>query len=60
MFPVEEKIEEIKAALRENHNVVLVAPPGSGKTTCVPTQLIGEEFDYNGRIALLERNSFDK
>lgn len=54
MFPVEEKIEEIKAALRENHNVVLVAPPGSGKTTCVPTQLIGEEFLGTKKIVMLE------
>ena len=33
MFPVETVIPQIRASLEENRDVVLRAPPGSGKTT---------------------------
>ena len=39
-FPVEEKIGEIAAALAANRSVVLTAPPGSGKTTCVAPAIL--------------------
>ena len=39
-FPVEERLSEIAAALAANRDVVLTAPPGSGKTTCVPPALL--------------------
>ena len=39
-FPVEEKIDEVAAALAKNRDVELTAPPGSGKTTCVPPALL--------------------
>jgi HrpA-like RNA helicase len=35
-FPVEKVIPAIAASLAANRDVVLRAPPGSGKTTCVP------------------------
>ena len=40
MFPVEKVIDEIRGHLAANRDVVLTAPPGSGKTTCVPLALI--------------------
>ncbi|HVR43004.1 MAG TPA: ATP-dependent helicase C-terminal domain-containing protein [Thermoanaerobaculia bacterium] len=41
-LPIDEHIEEIRAKLRERRAVVIVAPPGAGKTTRVPPALVGE------------------
>lgn len=54
MFPVEEKIGEIRRALARNRTVVLTAPPGSGKTTCVPPALLDEPWLAGGKIVMLE------
>ena len=54
MFPVEEKIGEIAAALARNHDVVLTAPPGSGKTTCVPPALLDAPWLEGKKIVMLE------
>lgn len=53
-FPAEEKIPEIKRALAANRSVVLTAPPGSGKTTCVPPALLDEPWLEGKRIVMLE------
>ena len=54
MFPVEDKIGEIAAALAKNRDVVLTAPPGSGKTTCVPPALLDAPWLKGKRIVMLE------
>ena len=54
MFPVEEKIGEIAAALARNRDVVLTAPPGSGKTTCVPPALLDAPWLKGKKIVMLE------
>ena len=54
MFPVEEKIGEIAAALAKNRDVVLTAPPGSGKTTCVPPALLDAPWLAGKKIVMLE------
>ena len=54
MFPVEEKIGEIRRALAANRDVVLTAPPGSGKTTCVPPALLDEPWLRGKKIVMLE------
>ncbi len=54
MFPVEEKIGEIRSALSAGHDVVLTAPPGSGKTTCVPPALLDEPWLQGKKIVMLE------
>ena len=54
MFPVEEKIPEIAAALMANRDVVLTAPPGSGKTTCVPPALLDAPWLEGKKIVMLE------
>ena len=54
MFPVEEKIGEIRRALAANRDVVLTAPPGSGKTTCVPPALLDEPWLMGKKIIMLE------
>ena len=54
MFPVEEKLGEIAAALAKNRDVVLTAPPGSGKTTCVPPALLDAPWLKGKKIVMLE------
>ena len=54
MFPVEEKIGEIKRLLAANKSVVLTAPPGSGKTTCVAPRLLDEDWLGGKKIIMLE------
>ena len=53
-FPVEEKIDDIRRALAANRDVVLTAPPGSGKTTCVPPALLDEPWLAGKKIVMLE------
>ena len=54
MFPVEAKTDAIKTALARNRDVVLTAPPGSGKTTCVPPALLKEPWLDGKKIVMLE------
>ncbi len=54
MFPAEEKIGEVKAALAANKDVILAAPPGSGKTTCIPPALVDEPWLEGRKIVMLE------
>ena len=54
MFPVEAKLDEIAAALAANRDVVLTAPPGSGKTTCVPPALLDAPWLGGRKIVMLE------
>lgn len=54
VFPAEEKIPEIAKALAANKGVVFCAPPGSGKTTCVPLALLDEPWLEGKKIVMLE------
>ncbi|MEJ2320761.1 MAG: ATP-dependent helicase HrpB [Gammaproteobacteria bacterium] len=53
-LPVADVLPELKAALRESRALVLSAPPGSGKTTIVPLELLGEPWLDGNRILMLE------
>ena len=53
-FPVEEKIDDIRRSLAANRDVVLTAPPGSGKTTCVPPALLDEPWLKGKKLIMLE------
>ena len=53
-FPVEAIIPQICASLARNRTVVLRAPPGSGKTTCVPPALLNAPFLQRKKILMLE------
>lgn len=50
MLPVEAILPALQSALGQYNRVVLIAPPGAGKTTRVPPALL----DHPGRIVLLE------
>ena len=54
MFPVEERIPAIAEALARNRDVVLTAPPGSGKTTCVPPALLKAPWLRGKKVVMLE------
>lgn len=51
-LPVEAVLPELKAALAAGSNAVLIAPPGTGKTTMVASALLGEAW-CDGQLLLL-------
>jgi ATP-dependent helicase HrpB len=53
-LPVEASIADVRHSLRDRGHAVLVAPPGSGKTTVVPLRLIGEPWVHGAKIVVLE------
>jgi len=53
-LPVEAILPEIKAALADGGSVVVVAPPGSGKTTIVPLHLLNQPWVGDRKIVILE------
>ncbi len=53
-LPIDEVLAEVCAALASGGQAVLVAPPGAGKTTRVPLELLDEAWRGDGRILVLE------
>lgn len=53
-LPIDAVLDALKQALRERHEVVLEAPPGAGKTTCVPLALLDEPWLLGKKILMLE------
>jgi ATP-dependent helicase HrpB len=53
-LPIDEVLAPLRAALAQERNAVLVAPPGTGKSTVVPLALLGEPWVRGGRIVVLE------
>ncbi|ALG61593.1 MULTISPECIES: ATP-dependent helicase HrpB [Citromicrobium] len=51
-LPIHAVLAQLKAALRDGPNAVLVAPPGAGKTTAVAPALLGEDW-CTGEVLLL-------
>lgn len=54
MLPIHEALPALKAALSARNAAVLVAPPGAGKTTVVPLELLAESWRGEGKIIVLE------
>lgn len=54
MLPIHAVLGDLREALAASPNVVLVAPPGAGKTTVVPLALLDEAWAAGGRIVVLE------
>lgn len=52
-LPIREALPGLLQAMRHGNRAVLIAPPGAGKTTCVPLALLGESW-RGGRIIMLE------
>lgn len=53
-LPIEAALPALRAALARAPNAVLVAPPGAGKTTRVPLDLLAAPWRGDGRIVMLE------
>ena len=53
-LPVEQAVPEIKQALLTGNRLVLQAPPGAGKTTVVPLELLDQPWLGNKTIIMLE------
>jgi ATP-dependent RNA helicase HrpB len=53
-LPIEQTLPEIRQALLRGNRLVLVAPPGAGKTTLVPLALLSEPWLAGRLIILLE------
>ena len=53
-LPIDAVLAPLKAALRAHAAAVLEAPPGAGKSTVVPLELLGEPWAAAGRIVMLE------
>jgi len=54
MLPIHDALPELKATLAAGPAAVLVAPPGAGKTTVVPLELLHEPWAARGKVVLLE------
>ena len=53
-LPIDCVLPQLTDALRRSNNVVLVAPPGAGKTTRVPLVLANEDWAKGSKIIVLE------
>ncbi len=54
LLPIHEALPSVKAALAQANAAVLVAPPGAGKTTVTPLELLAEPWVGGGKIVVLE------
>src|SRR6202789_3395076 len=53
-LPVTDAFPALRAALDANQAAVLAAPPGAGKTTLVPLELMSAPWRGDGKILMLE------
>ncbi len=53
-LPIDEILAELQGKLLERRNLVVVAPPGAGKTTRVPLALLHAPWRGDNKIILLE------
>jgi ATP-dependent helicase HrpB len=54
MYPVLEIVPELKNQFRSNKIMILQAPPGAGKSTVLPLQLLKENWLQEKKIIMLE------
>lgn len=53
-LPIESVLPDLSQALADQNQTILRAPPGAGKSTCVPLALLNHPTLESGKIILLE------
>lgn len=53
-LPISSILPELRSTLSKKNAVILSAPTGSGKTTCVPLALLNEDWLAGRRVLILE------
>ncbi|HEX8061517.1 MAG TPA: ATP-dependent helicase HrpB, partial [Cyclobacteriaceae bacterium] len=53
-YPVLDILEDLRSALQRNPVVILQAPPGAGKSTILPINLLDQAWPGGNRIVMLE------
>lgn len=53
-LPIEEILGEVKSTLASHNTLILQAPPGAGKSTWLPIQLLNESWLEGKKILMLE------
>ncbi len=53
-FPIHEVVEAVRSKLSETNIVILQAPPGAGKSTILPLELLSETFLSGRKMIMLE------
>ena len=53
-LPIDLVLPDVRAALARRAELVLVAPPGAGKTTRLPLALLDEPWAGDGRLVIVE------
>src|SRR5262245_50831123 len=53
-YPILEVLDEVKQALSSNRIVILQAPPGAGKSTILPLELLNESWLEEKKMIMLE------
>ncbi|MDB5543398.1 MAG: ATP-dependent helicase HrpB, partial [Hyphomicrobiales bacterium] len=53
-LPIDHVLDDLRAGAARATRLVVVAPPGAGKTTRIPLVLMDEAFTEGGKIILLE------
>ncbi|ATQ66997.1 MULTISPECIES: ATP-dependent helicase HrpB [Methylosinus] len=53
-LPIDDVLPQIRTAAASSSNLVIVAPPGAGKTTRVPLALLDAQWAAGGKLVLLE------
>jgi ATP-dependent helicase HrpB len=53
-LPIFDILPEIKDALRNNNTLILQAPPGAGKSTALPLEILNEPWLKGQKILMLE------
>lgn len=53
-LPIYSVMDEIHESIRSSSRLVLQAPPGAGKTTCIPLELLKEPWLNGKKIIMLE------
>ena len=53
-LPIDDVLPAILAGFAAGQPVVIQAPPGAGKTTCVPLALLHSEWLAGARVVMLE------